>query len=296
MVEELSLENCDNKKLDIILICNDLEVSTSGYYAWLKRPPSARKLENERLWQKIKKHWDDSRKTYGRRRIAKKLRQEGEVIGKNRVSKIMQKNNIQGVGKKKFKPMTTTSNHELPVAERIFKTEIAEEQVTRPNQYWGGDITYIATEEGWLYLAIVIDLFTRKAVGHAMSESMPCELVINALDMGLKRQGITATNKLITHTDRGSQYAAHDYIEKLEAYAITPSMSRKGNCYDNAFIESFFRTLKVELINRRKFQTRQEAKTAIFEFIEVWYNRQRLHSSLDYMTPEEYELKKLTAA
>lgn len=195
----------DNKKLDIILICNDLEVSTSGYYAWLKRPPSARKLENERLWQKIKKHWDDSRKTYGHRRIAKKLRQEGEVIGKNRVSKIMQKNNIQGVGKKKFKPMTTTSNHELPVAERIFKTEIAEEQVTRPNQYWGGDITYIATEEGWLYLAIVIDLFTRKAVGHAMSESMPCELVINALDMGLKRQGITATNKLITHTDRGSQ-------------------------------------------------------------------------------------------
>lgn len=238
MVEELSLENCDNKKLDIILICNDLEVSTSGYYAWLKRPPSARKLENERLWQKIKKHWNDSRKTYGRRRITKKLRQEGEVVGKNRVSKIMQKNNIQGVGKKKFKPMTTTSNHELPVAERIFKTEIAEQQVTRPNQYWGVDITYISTEEGWLYLA----------------------------------------------TD-------HDYIEKLEAYAITPSMSRKGNCYDNAFIESFFRTLKVELINRRKFQTRQEAKTAIFEFIEVWYNRQRLHSSLDYMTPEEYELK-----
>lgn len=125
---------------------------------------------------------------------------------------------------------------------------------------------------------------------------MPCELVINALDMGLKRQGLVVVNDLTTHTDRGSQYAAMDYVEKSTAHGITASMSRKGNCYDNAFVESFFRTLKVELINRRKFQTREEAKSAIFEFIEVWYNRQRLHSSLDYMTPEEYETKQLTAA
>lgn len=291
MVEELSFE-----KMDITISCESLEVSASGFYAWLKRPLSKRKVEDERLWQKIKKHWDDSRKNYGRRPITKKLRSEGEVIGKNRVTKIMKKHGIQGVGKKKFKPMTTTSNHELPVAERIFKTELAQEQVTKPNQFWGGDITYIATEEGWLYLAIVIDLFTRKAVGHAMSESMPCELVINALDMGLKRQGLAIASDLTTHTDRGSQYASHDYLEKLAAHKITASMSRKGNCYDNAFVESFFRTLKVELIYRKKFETREEAKTAIFEFIEVWYNRQRLHSSLDYMTPEQYELKQITAA
>lgn len=291
MVEELSFE-----LIDVQLLCHTLEVSCSGFYAWLKRPLSKRKTEDELIWQKIKRHWDDSRKTYGRRRIFKKLKADGEVLGHNRVSRIMKQNNIQGVGRKKFKPQTTTSNHDLPIAERIFKTEVAESQVTKPNQYWGGDITYIATEEGWLYLAIVIDLFTRKIVGHSMRETMPCELVVSALDMGLKRQGLTTDVGLVTHTDQGSQYAAYDYVDKLEAHGITPSMSRKGNCYDNAFVESFFRTLKVELVNRRKFQTRKEAKSQIFEFIEVWYNRQRLHSSLDYMTPEQYEVKQLTAA
>jgi putative transposase len=291
MVEELTFELFDVRRC-----CDVLEVSHSGFYAWLKRPMSKRKTEDERIWQKIKSHWDGSRKTYGRRRITKSLKNEGEVIGKNRVARIMNEHGIEGVGKKKFKPQTTTSNHELPVAERIFKTEVAEEQVTRPNQYWGGDITYVATEEGWLYLAVVIDLFTRKVVGHSMNVSMPCSLVINALDMGLKRQGLATAEDLITHTDQGSQYAAQDYIDKLAAYKITPSMSRKGNCYDNAFVESFFRTLKVELVNREKFKTRSEATKAIFEFIEVWYNRQRLHSSLDYMTPEQYESKQITAA
>ncbi len=291
MVEELAFE-----QQDISLCCRTLQISSSGYYAWLKRPPSERKTEDERVWQKIKQHWEGSRKTYGRLRLTKKLKSEGEVIGKNRVEKIMKKNNIQGIGKKKFKPMTTTTNHELPVAERVFKTEIADEQVTKPNQFWGGDITYVATEEGWLYLAIVIDLFTRKAVGYSMSESMPSDLVIAALDMGLKRQGINTTNDLTTHSDRGSQYASKDYRDKIEEYKIVQSMSRKGNCYDNAFIESFFRTLKVELIYNRKFKTREEARKTIFEFIEVWYNRQRLHSSLDYMTPEAYELKQLAAA
>lgn len=291
MVEELTFE-----LFDIRFCCNVLEVSSSGFYAWFKRPLSKRKTEDERIWQKIKRHWDDSRKTYGRRRMTKKLKQDGEVIGKSRVARIMNEHGIEGVGKKKFKPQTTTSNHELPVAERIFKTEVAESQVTKPNQYWGGDITYVATEEGWLYLAVVIDLFTRKVVGYSMNESMPCSLVINALDMGLKRQGLATAEDLVTHTDQGSQYAAQDYVDKLAAYKITPSMSRKGNCYDNAFVESFFRTLKVELVNREKFKTRSEATKAIFEFIEVWYNRQRLHSSLDYMTPEQYELKTLTAA
>jgi transposase InsO family protein len=291
MVEELSFE-----QQDVVRCCRILQISQSGYYAWLKRPPSARQFEDERIWQKIKKHWETSRKTYGRLRLMNKLKNEGEIIGKNRVEKIMKKNNIQGIRKKKFKPITTTSSHDLPVAERIFQTEIAPEQVIRPNQFWGGDITYIATEEGWLYLAIFLDLFTRKVVGHCMRETMHTEIVISAIDMAIRRQGITSSDGLTTHTDRGSQYAADEYRDKLAAMEITASMSRKGNCYDNAFVESFFRTLKVELIYNRKFKTRKEAETAIFEFIEVWYNRQRIHSSLDYMTPEEYESKKLTAA
>lgn len=288
MVEELSIEQHSVK-----FICKILGCSTSGYYDWFTRPLSERKKDNIRLWDKIKKHWESSRKTYGRRRITRKLHQEGEVISINRVSRIMNVNNIEGIGHKKFKPQTTTSNHELPVVERIFQTEIAYEQITKPNQYWAGDITYVPTKEGWLYLATVIDLYTRKVVGHSMSASMPAALVIEALDMALKRQGLETAEKLITHTDRGSQYASEAYRDKLEAHQITASMSRKGNCYDNAFAESFFRTLKVELVNRVKFNSIAEAKLAIFEYIEVWYNRQRLHSSLDYLTPVDYEIKQL---
>jgi transposase InsO family protein len=291
MVEELAHE-----QQDVAHACLILKVSRSGYSEWLGRPPSVRKTEDERLWPKIKQHWEASRKTYGRLRIAEKLKAEGEQIGKNRVSKIMRNNNIQGIGKKKFKPVTTTSDHKLPVAERIFETENAPQQVTRPNQYWGGDITYVPTGEGWLYLAVFLDLFSRKAVGHSMRETMHAEMVISAIDMALKRQGLTNSEDLVTHSDRGSQYASSEYREKLAAHKITASMSRKGNCYDNAFVESFFRTLKVELIYTRKFKTREEARAAIFEFIEVWYNRQRLHSSLDYMTPEQYEAKQLSAA
>ena len=201
-----------------------------------------------------------------------------------------------GYGKKKFKPVTTTSNHDLPVADRVFKTEIAETQLKSPNKYWGGDITYVATEEGWLYLSVVLDLFTKKVVGHAMRETMHAEMVTSAIIMALNRQGIIDGTDLVTHTDRGSQYASAEYTHVLKTHKLTASMSRKGNCYDNAMVESFFRTLKVELIYTRKFKTKEDARSAIFEFIEVWYNRQRLHSSLDYMTPEQYELKQLMAA
>lgn len=291
MVEELAAELQDVRRS-----CFVLKVSSSGYYSWLRRPLSVRKTEDERLWQKIKKHWETSRKTYGRLRLTKKLLEEGERVGKNRVEKIMKNHYIQGIGKKKFKPITTTSNHHLPIAERIFETENAPEQVTRPNQYWGGDITYIPTEEGWLYLAIFLDLFTRKIVGHSMRETMHAEMVTSAIDMALRRQQLMCARNLTAHTDRGCQYASDEYRKKLDAHNITASMSRKGNCYDNAYVESFFRTLKVEMIYTKKFKTRQEARAAIFEFIEVWYNRQRLHSSLDYMTPEQYEAKQSTAA
>lgn len=284
MVEELRLEH-----MDVRLCCKILCVSASGFYAWLKRPISDRMTENLRLAEKIKLHWEASRKRYGRLKITKKLKEEGEVVGKNRVNKIMNEHGIFGKGKKKFKPITTTSDHDHPVCNRVFKTEIRTEQVTRPNQYWGGDITYIPTEEGWLYLSVFLDLFTRKVVGHAVQDSLQTSVVTRALDMAIGRQSLK--DQMIIHSDRGSQYASDDYQGKLSRHGIKASMSRKGNCYDNAMVESFFRTLKVELIYGEQFKTRREAEMKIFEFIEVWYNRQRIHSSLDYMTPADYEMK-----
>ena len=289
MVEESSFE-----RQDVGHCCQILGVSRSGYYDWLHRPLSERRTEDQRIWEKIKQHWEKSRKTYGSPRILEKLKSEGESIGKHRVARIMRENGIQGAAKKKFKPQTTDSNHKLPVSDRIFETENSDVQVQKPNQYWGGDITYIPTGEGWLYLAIVIDLFTRKIVGHSMRNSLHADIVINALEMGIQRQ--IPGKDLISHSDRGSQYAADEYQKLLKENNIKASMSRKGNCYDNAFVESFFHSLKVELVHREKFKTREDAKRAIFEYIEVWYNRQRIHSALDYKTPVEYESIKLNQA
>lgn len=291
MVEELAIE-----QQDVGRCAKLLKVSRGGYYDWLVRPESKRALENIELAGQIKLHWEKSRGTYGVPRIMDQLKKAKTKGGRNRVARIMRENGIQGVGKKKFKVVTTDSNHDLPIADRIFETENAAEQVTEPNQFWGGDITYIATGEGWLFLAIFLDLFTRKVVGHAMKENMDTQLVLDALEMSLQRQGMTSDDDLIAHTDQGSQFAAKEYRDRLAANNIGASMSRRGNCYDNAFVESFFRTLKVEMIYRTKFKTREEAKRAIFEFIEVWYNRQRTHSSLDYMSPVDYETKSLKSA
>jgi len=284
MVEELTIE-----QQEVSLICSIFNVSKSGYYKWLTRPLSNRKKDNIRLWDKIKKHWEDSRETYGKLRIKAALKNENESVSKNRIGKLMKENNIQGVGKKKFKPQTTDSNHNYKVADRIFKIEEANEQVKIPNQYWGADITYIPTKEGWLYLSIIIDFKTRKIAGYSMKDTMPAGLIDETIEMAVKRQGITLNNNLIFHSDRGSQYASDLIKEKLKLLNIKASMSRKGNCYDNAMTETFFKTLKSELIYREKFLTKEEARAAIFEYIEVWYNRKRLHSSLDYKTPEAYE-------
>lgn len=289
MVEELAFE-----QQEVARSCCVLGLSSSGYYEWRNRPLSQRKTEDARLWEKIKIHWEKSRKAYGSPRIHQKLKAEGEICGKNKVIRLMKENGIQGAGKKKFKPVTTDSNHKLPVAERVFETERHQEDVIKPNQYWGGDITYIPTAEGWLYLAIVLDLFTRKIVGYSMRSTLHAEIVIEALRMGVLRQ--LPKGGLIIHSDQGKQYAAEEYQTLLKQNDITASMSRKGNCYDNAFVESFFHTLKVELVHRRQFKTREEARIAIFEFIEVWYNRERIHSSLDYQTPVEYEAKQLNKA
>jgi transposase InsO family protein len=284
MVEELSIE-----QQEVSLACNLFNVSKSGYYKWLTRPLCDRKKDNIRLWDKIKKHWDDSRETYGKLRIQAALKNENESASKNRIGKIMKKNNIQGVGKKKFKPQTTDSNHNYKVADRIFKIEDAKDQVTKSNQYWGADITYIPTREGWLYLSVLIDFKTRKIAGYSMKDSMPATLIEETIEMAVKRQGIAFNSGLIIHSDRGSQYASELIKNKLRECNITASMSRKGNCYDNSMTETFFKTLKSELVYRNKFLTKEDARAAIFEYIEVWYNRKRLHSSLDYKTPEAYE-------
>ncbi len=221
------------------------------------------------------------------------LQAEGFECSENRVAKIMRKNNIASEAVKKFKITTTDSNHDLPIAERIFETENVE-AVMAPNQVWVGDITYVHTDEGWLFLAIILDLFTRKVVGFSSDDNMRVELVMNALDMALGRQDVK-DGELIAHSDRGSQYASEDYRKKIQLAGLIASMSRKGNCWDNAHCESFFHSLKTELVYRTNFKTREEAKQAIFEWIETWYNRQRLHSSLGYMSPAEYETLALAA-
>ena len=226
-------------------------------------------------------------KPMGSPRITATLQAEGIVCSENRIAKLMRENKIVSESVKKFKVTTTDSNHDLPIAERIFETENVD-AVMAPNQVWGGDITYVATGEVWLFLAIFLDLFTRKVVGFSCDDNMRTGLVLNALAMALGRQDVN-DGELIAHSDRGSQYAADEYRKKLQLAGIIASMSRRGNCYDNTHVESFFHSLKTELVYRRNFKTRKEAMHAIFEWIETWYNRQRLHSSLGYMSPEEYE-------
>lgn len=270
------------------LACETLEVSRSGYYAWQGRPQSRRSEDNVILLEKIKTIHDDSRRTYGLPRIKKELRQMGYSCGKGRIVNLMKKAGISGLIKTRFKPQTTDSNHALPVADRIFKTEDPITHPTCPNESWASDISYIPTDEGFLYLATFVDLCTRKVVGFSTADHMRTDLIVDALDMALGRQGLI-TNSLVAHSDRGSQYASDQYRLKLNSLGIQISMSRKGNCWDNAFAESFFATLKKELVYRRRFRSKEEAKKAIFEYIEVWYNRKRLHSSIGYQTPIQFE-------
>ena len=203
---------------------------------------------------------------------------------------------IAGVAKKQYRVKTTDSNHELPIADRVFQVEEPDTWPTRPNEVWVGDLTYLPTDEGWLYLTVQMDVFTRKIVGFAMTDHMRAEAMLEALQPAMLTQKPKPGQRLVSHSDRGCQYAADSYRAKLKELKITASMSRRGNCYDNAFAESFFHTLKVELVHRRQFKTRAEAMAAIFEYIEVWYNRQRIHSSLGYQSPMEYERAALQAA
>lgn len=282
MVEDINTEG-----VTVTSACDTLDVSRSGYYAWLSRPESERAKENATLLERIRVIHEKSDRTYGSPRVTEDLRAEGFMVNEKRIARLMKENDIASDAVKKFKITTTDSNHDLPIAERLFETEHAG-AVMAPNQVWTGDITYVATDEGWLFLAVFLDIFTRKIVGFSCDDNMQTELILQALEMALGRQDVI-DGELIAHSDQGSQYASDRFGARLRLAGIIASMSRKGNCYDNAHVESFFHSLKVELVYRRNFKTREEAKQAIFAWIETWYNRERRHSALGYMTPAEYE-------
>jgi putative transposase len=260
-----------------------LGVSKQGFYRFLHRAPSLREQENTRLVVALKKAHLASRRTYGHRRLYKELNEQGVDIGKKRVIRLMKSNNIVAKAKKPFR-LTTDSSHGLRILPNILEREFSARQ---PNQKWVSDISYIPTGEGFLYLAVIIDLFSRLVVGIHMATSMTQDLILNAFEQALVRRG-KPTN-FIFHSDQGSQYACDEFKSILKSRGVEQSMSRKGNCWDNAVAESFFGTLKLELMSDHKFSTRNEARSSIFEYVEVFYNRKRSHSTLGYLPPEVYE-------
>lgn len=264
-------------------MCRVLGVSVSGYYAWRKRQPSARAEAEGMLVEQIRAVHAESRQTYGSRRVQAALRHDGLVCNRKRVARLMRLHGLRGCDRRRRRPSTTHARHHDPVAPNLLHQDFTADA---PNQKWLGDISFIDTLEGWLYLASLEDVFSRKIVGWAMDEHMDADLVQRALEMALARRQPEAG--LLHHSDRGSQYTSDDYRQQLARQHITVSMSRTGNCYDNAMKESFFATLKTECANR-PFASRAEARTAIFEYIEVFYNRQRLHSALGYLSPEQFE-------
>lgn len=270
-------------------MCTLLKVSRSGYYAWLSRPESRRSCENRALKDKIRVFHAASHGIYGSPKIYKDLIGDGVRCGKNRVARIMRQAGIRSRTKKKFKA-TTNSRHNLPVAPNLLNQDFT---VDAPDRTWVSDITYIHTEKGWLYLAVLLDLFNREVVGWATSSRMTRQLAIDALQMALGRQ--TPEKGMIHHSDRGSQYASGDYQKILSTNGMTCSMSRKGNCYDNAVAESFFRLLKTEWVNHYRYLSRSEATQSLFYYIEIFYNRKRRHSALGYATPHDYKPFSLAA-
>jgi putative transposase len=268
-------------------MCSTLEVSRSGFYVWLDRDESSRAREDFRLIVLIREEHAKSRATYGAPRIHAALKKRGELCGLHRVERLMHRAGIRSKMRRKF-VRTTNSNHPHPIAPNLLDRQFS---VSVPNQVWVSDITYIWTDEGWLFLASTLDLYSRKVVGWAMSELMPASLVESALQMAIDLRSPPAG--LLHHSDRGVQYAAHAFQGLLVRHGITCSMSRKGNCYDNAVKESFFHTLKTELCDHEHYRTRAEARASVFEFIEVFYNRKRLHSTLGYCSPTEFEAQRV---
>ena len=266
-----------------------MEVSKSGYYAWKKRLPSKHKIDNERLLIEIRRVFLEHDQNYGSPRIYRALDKADIPCTENRIARLMRMDNLRAVQRRKFRA-TTDSRHNWPIAPNIISRNFVTDA---PNRIWITDISYVWTWEGWLYLAFVLDLYYRGVIGLAMSNRITDELTQNALKQAILRRN--PPEGLIHHSDRGSQYASGDYQELLKDHKMIPSMSRKGDCWDNAVGESFLHTLKVEKINRCRFKTREEAKQEIFKYVEMYYNRKRAHSSLDYMSPFEFEKRLSTS-
>ncbi len=268
-------------------MCRALQVSRSGFYAWRARPPSERQQANVKLVRTIRQLHEQSRGTYGSPRIQAELKALGLEVGHNRIARLMKEHGLRSSRPKRFK-RTTDSGHSLPVAANVLDRKF---DADGPDQAWVTDITYVRTWEGWLYVNVILDLFSRRVVGWSMADHLRSELASNALTMALGHR--VPERMLVHHSDRGSQYASNDYQMMLRANGILCSMSRKGECYDNAVAESFFATLKKELVYRHVWPTRTEARKAIHEYIEVFYNRKRRHSYLGNLSPVEYEKKHL---
>lgn len=266
------------------LLCRVLDISVSAYYAWRKRQPSRRQQEDARLSETIQRVHAESHQRYGSPRIHAELQAQGIRCGRKRVARLMRQAGLRGKCKWRRRICTTDSKHKLPVAENVLKQDFTAEQ---PNTKWVADITYIPTDEGWLYLAAVVDIFSRKVVGWAMDTTMTSELVERALEAALVTR--RPPPGLLHHSDRGSQYASHDYRARLQAAQVQVSMSRTGNCYDNALMESFWATLKTELVEEQSYASHRAARHDIFLYIEGFYNLRRRHSALGYLSPTEFE-------
>jgi putative transposase len=265
-------------------MCESMNVSRAGFYKFLKCEPSVRSQENKVLVEEITNVYKESRKNYGSPRVYEELVARGFEVNKKRVARLMAEEGIVGRRKGRFKK-TTDSNHDDPIAPNLLNREF---EVEKPDVAWVADVTYIWTVEGWLYLAVIVDLFSRKVVGWSIADHMRTELVLDALKAALGSR-VPDTEGLLFHSDRGSQYAAGDYRNALELANITASMSRRANCWDNAVAESFFSSLKTELVHNMIFLNKESAKTAIAEWIEIFYNRKRRHSSIGYKSPVDYE-------
>lgn len=265
-------------------MCRVLKVSRSGFYRWQGRKPSARQIRREELLERIRIAHRQNQELYGSPRIHRVLLIGGQVVSRNTVAKLMRQAKIRAKTRRKFVPRTTDSRHHQPVAANLLARDFTAQA---PDRKWVADITYVPTRQGWLYVAAVLDCFSRKIVGWAMDDQMPADLVSDALKMALysRRPG----RGLIHHSDRGVQYASEDYQQLLACHGIQVSMSGRGNCYDNAMMESFWATLKTERVHQESYATREQARISIFEYIEVFYNRNRLHSSIGYVSPEAFE-------
>jgi len=273
------------------VMCHVLRVSRSGYYAWRRRAPSATAERQTKLTEEIRQVHERSRAVYGSPRVYRDLLEADVRCSKNTVAKLMRAAGLRSKRRNRFRVHTTNSRHPHPIAPNRLNRAFCQSQ---PDQAWAADITYINTAEGWLYLAVVIDLCSRKIVGWSTSDSLAAELCVRALEMAVRER--RPRQAVLHHSDRGVQYACDVYQHLLARHGLRPSMSRRGNCYDNAVTESFFGTLKTELVHHQSYATREAARQSLFEYIEVFYNRQRRHSSLSYMNPLEYEQQRMSGA